>query len=357
VLPAFPAGGTAKPRAAVPHPAPPPRPPAPPDGLGAVHRIVTLLRASPFAEDVVTDALREVARPAERTIRAACTTARDTVDANEEQGGAAGQELLERTAEPLRLVEALLGPDGTLTAALCEEVGHALNKCAVAEYHTTERTRTALMLLAHAAGLARVPRTQDLIEKNTDVIAHSANAIPNGPSDQLQPYLREMVLEGKVERVAAHLRAVAPALVDPASGKRLLAMSRDRRSVAAPVHDEPFLGSVLGCGVRPYRSAGPDPEGTLWATYAVTLFWVPVLPLAMYVINGGRVHARVPVGAGARWVRRLEFTLLLFAVVALVAGVAVAAGTVAGFVIVQLYGRAELRKARVRNWTRLVVRR
>ncbi|MBD0735321.1 hypothetical protein [Streptomyces sp. CBMA29] len=331
--------------------------PAAPDSLAALRRIVALLHASPFPAEVVTDALREVARPAERTVRAACTTARDTVSAHEEQGGTEGTELLEHTAEPLLLVQVLLGPEGSLTAALCEEVGAALNQCAVAHYHATETTRTALFLLDRASDLARVRRTRELIEKNIDVIGHSDTAVPTGPSDELQPYLRRMAGEGKVERVAAHLRAVAPALIDKPSGRRLLALSRDKRSVAAPVHGEPFLGSLLGCGVRPYRSEGPDAEGTLWATYAVALFWVPVLPLAMYVISDGRVCARVPLTARARWARRLVFTAALFALVWTLADPPTAVGLLVGFGVVQLFARAELRKARVRTWAQAVARR
>jgi hypothetical protein len=328
-----------------------PRPPAPPEPKSTAQHFVALLLASPFAEEVVADALREAVRPSERTIRAAVETARVTVNATEDEGGAAGEELVARTTEPLRVVRTLLGRQGTLTAALSQEVAVQLNYCGVAHYNATSTTRTALALLHRAAELAQVRRTQELLADNIDLIGRSATAVPTGPSADLPPFLQKLALAGKVERVAAYLRAMAAVQTDARVRTRLRAQATDRRSVAAPVHEEPFLGSLLGCGVRPHLSAGPDAEGTLWMTYTLTLLYLPVLPLAMYVTDNRGVHSRVPLSTRARWWRRALFTALLIVFVAVVAGLPTAAGFAGVWLVGQLYFRAQLRRSRVGKWS------
>lgn len=320
----------------------------------AAGRLVALLHGSPLPERAVGEALREAVRPAETALRAACTTAREAVAAKEGDGGPAARTLLERTAEPLAVVRRLLGPDAPLTSALEEEIASALNQCAVGEFHATGRVRAPLEVLARAAEYAHVQRTRDLIDRNAEAVAHSGNAVPTGPSGELPSMLRQMCLDGKVERAAAYLRAVAGQLAarDRELAGRMQRLATDRRSVAAPVARQPFTGRFLGCGVQALRVAGPDQEGTRWVTHVLTLFWLPLLPLAAYVRDDRAVRARVPLTRRARWTRR--WTLLLAPVPVMYLEVGLVAAMITLPILVVGYGSflGKLREERVRTWVR-----
>ncbi|WP_329171757.1 hypothetical protein [Streptomyces sp. NBC_01477] len=321
-----------------------------PAGAG---RLVALLHSSPLPERAVADALREAVRPAESALRAACGTAREAVSAAEGDGGPAGRALLERIGDPLGVVRTVLGPDAALTSALEEEVAAALNQCAVGEFHATGRVRAPLEVLAWAAGYAHAQRTKDLIERNAEVVSHSRNASPAGPSDDLPPLLRQMCLDGRVERAAAYLRAMAGQVVnrDRELAGQLMTLATDRRSVAAPVARQPFTGRVLGCGVHALRAPGPDAEGTRWVTHVLTLFWLPLLPLAAYARDDRAVRARVPLTGRARWTRR--WTLLLVPPLALFPVIGPAALPVLAALLIG-YGTflGKMRGERVRTWAR-----
>jgi hypothetical protein len=322
-----------------------------PAGAG---RLVALLHASPLPERAVADALREVVRPAEAALRSACTAAREAVGAEEGDGGPAAAALLERICDPLGVVRTVLGGDAALTSALEEEVASALNQCAVGEFHATGRVRAPLGVLAAAAGYAQVQRTKDLIARNVDVVSHSRNAAPSGPSDDLPPRLREMCTEGKVERPAAFLRAMAARVAarDKELGRQLLTLATDRRSVAAPVTRQPFTGRLLGCGVHALRNGAPNPEGLVWVTHVLTLCWLPLLPLAAYVRDGTGVRAKVPLTGRARWTRR--WTVLMVPVAVLLLAVGVLAAAVAVPALWFGYGLflSKVREERVRMWSR-----
>ncbi|WP_328582885.1 hypothetical protein [Streptomyces sp. NBC_00370] len=317
---------------------------------GAGHRLVTLLRDSPLPDDAVADALRDVVRPAERAVRTACDAAREKARADEDGAGAAGNELLEKADEPMRTVRALLGAEATLTGALSEELAVVLNQCAVTHYNADHPPGLSLELLLRAAEFARDPRTRELVATNKKGVEASVGAaVPTGPSPDLFPYLQAMCRRGRVERAAGHLRALASAVGprDRTMSRQLRDLATDRRSVAAPVRGEPFIGSVAGFGVRPRRSAGPDAHGVLCATYMLTLLYVPVFPIAAYLMNGDGIHAKVPVSAAARWWRRLLLVLAPWLVLLPFIG----APTAMGFVMLSLLALnvtlVSLRKHRV----------
>jgi hypothetical protein len=322
------------------------------DGTRAAGRLVALLRESPLPAEAVSDALRTAVRAAERTLRDACSTAHAAVSAREGAGDTAGRALLERAAEPLRVVRALLGAEDAVATALEESVAVALNVCAVGHFNGNGTARTAQDLLAAAEPLAHVRRTRELIAENRAVVSRSRAAVPTGPAPDLPTALRRMCDAGKVERAAGYLRAMAAAIGyrNIELAKELRATAADRRSVAAPVRGEPFLGSVLGCGVRAQRSPGPDADGARWATYVVALLYVPLLPLATYVMDDRGVHAKVPLTFFARWARRGLFMtaplVAAFAVFGALPGLGVTVGAVVG-VMSAYTGR---RKHRVETW-------
>lgn len=324
----------------------------------AADRLVGLLRCSPFDEEAVNDALREAARPAERTIRAACETATRTAEADEDAAAAAGRELRQRIEEPLRVVQALLGPDAPLTAALSEEAAVALNVCQVIHFNAEGDPQEALPLVVRAGELARDPRTREVIARNRSAV-EDALAIPSGPDSCLPAYLREMCKQGNVDRAAAHLRAIAREVrsTNPELARDLRTWAADRRTLAGPFDGELTNESCWGIGVHLLPLGTPaDPRlvqrGVRVATHAWTVLFIPLFPMAAYLVEGRRVHVRVPMGGFARAWRRLLLTAVPAWAALLLSGASAALGMATAMVLAQLLAAMYLQRRRVRAWLR-----
>ncbi len=250
-------------------------------------------------------------------------------------------------------VQALLGDASPLTTALSEELAVILNQCAVTDHNDGGTARTARELLDRAAALARVTRTRELVVDNQRIIARSKNPASSVGAGELPRELRELCRRGKIEQAAGHLRAVAAVVErgNPALARELRAKATDRRTLTAPVHGEPFCGSLLGCGVR-MRAGGRDDRGFLHVTYALSLLYVPVLPLAGYLMDGRGVHARVPLGARARWWRRLVFTGLPVVLLLMMFSFPASLPVVCGLLFGLSTYRVKVREQRVRSWAR-----
>jgi hypothetical protein len=315
-------------------------------GEPAAARLVALLNESPLPEEAVDFALRETVRPAERAVRAACIAARNTVRQDGSTAAATGDEVLARTAEHLEVVRALCGADGVLMDALSDEVALVVNECAVIHDQVTERPGPALGLLARGAGLARIPRTRDLIQKNSSVLRQNALMGP----------LNAMCRKGKLERAARHLRALVRYASDDGLSAAAKEKAKDSRGLTASVGNPPSntITPVIGSLLVGRRAR--NEQGRFISTSMLTVLFIPLIPIAAFEVDDLRVYARVPLSTFTRWWRRFVLTALVVLPVHAFAPAPydwIGVVAVLGFVV----GRLGLLQLRLRVWARQQVAR
>jgi hypothetical protein len=146
--------------------------------------------------------------------------------------------------------------------------------------------------ISDPAGLAaRAPALATLAAQNPSV----ASALGRGDRKALHDALAEIVRR-------------RPGTTDAGHAAQLL---KRRRLFLAPLQRAPALFRVNGCGVGLYGESDKDPEdGTYVATYCLSFLFIPVLPLAQYVVRnaGGRSYnffGKVPLSGAARLWRRV----------------------------------------------------
>jgi hypothetical protein len=287
---------------------------------GEAARHVRLVEASPFREGPVRRALRAAVRGPEARVKAACEAAAEQPD---REGLKAARALLSETAEPLRVVEALLGRSDTLTRACRDEVAGVANRCAVGYFNRRRKDNGVSRVLERARGVAVSDSVVELIDQNLAVVA----------SDPVLREVEPLLKQGKVDAAAARLRAWHRVTKDPRRKAALAAILDDpRRLASVPREANPgcvfFLGAHL-YGARDHRVEASGVH-TWITTLHLTVLWIPLVPLTSHIVghdpaDRSRVFGgRVPLGDGARFYRVL-------ALVALPALVAVqAAGAAAG---------------------------
>ena len=91
---------------------------------------------------------------------------------------------------------------------------------------------------------------------------------------------------------------------------------RELRTWAEPA-DEPGLYELSGIGTRLRGSYQEAPDGSRVATLWLTLLFLPVFPIAAYVVSGDasdglRFHGRVPLPMTARIMRGLVMAMVGF---------------------------------------------
>lgn len=310
---------------------------------GAATRLVELLRRSPLEEEAVGAALREAVRIDERALLTACAAARDAARADSGAAGAAGRELLVVSDELLRVVEAVCGPGDPVAGALSEEVALALNNCAVAHFDETELCHPALELLERADDRARVRSTVELVTSNLSTVRAAAYL----------PELRAMCDSGRVERAAAYLRALARRATDPGKARELREQAAGARLLAAPPENLTVSPTEV-FGNRLVGRRAPDGQGRFIATDMFTVLWIPLIPIAAYLLDDRRaVYGQVPLSAFARWWRRL-FVLGLAAgaggIVAAVSGDALPFSAASALCAALFFLPAVMRRIRAHRW-------
>lgn len=110
-------------------------------------------------------------------------------------------------------------------------------------------------------------------------------------------------------------RARALELLRRNPGPELTRCARHITDQLEPLGAAPALFRVNGCGVGLYGSREQRDDGSYETTRYLCVLWVPVFPLDAFRVSredgGYRFYGKVPLGSGARWVRRLVGGLVL----------------------------------------------
>lgn len=301
-------------------------------------RHVRVLQGAPFDRGLVVRALADAVRPVEARLRDATEATERAAAAEPAEADAAGWRLLEDSADGLRVLALLLPTDAT-TAALHDEVAHAAASCAVAHFDATGRSDEALALLAEARGLAHERTTREFVERNRRTIADAQVLAVVAP-------LREA---GNVDGAADVLRLWRRTCADENLRERLDRLADDPRAVRAPVDEAPARSGFLGCGMRPFGRRAVGDDGTWIETRCLSVFGLPVFPLAAYLSDKRYVYAKVPLSPATRWAQSglLVALAVLVALVGFGPGVAAAAAAV---VVAGLLLDVAVHRRKTRGW-------
>ncbi|MET0237988.1 MAG: hypothetical protein ABW224_25335 [Kibdelosporangium sp.] len=267
----------------------------------AADRLSVLLDESPFPDDVVDDVLREAVRPAEREIRAACSTTRDALQAKEDQAESLADDLLAKVGRPMRVIEALQGKEADVTVALSDEIALLVNNCAIGHNRVTGTVSTALRLLELAKPMARIRGTIELIGENISVI---------GLND-LTTEMRELCDRGKVGSADRRRRALLAVLPDGDLKDALQSIPPDDKRVGGDVHRVPQPFNIFGMGTRYVTLPRRDEPFQSTTVLMMTIFFIPLIPVSAYLTSYPRFRARIPLGRSARWWRFIVLNFLL----------------------------------------------
>jgi hypothetical protein len=267
----------------------------------AADRLVQLLNESPFSDDVVDDVLREAIRPAERVIRATCTNARDGLLADENRAASLADEVLAKVAEPMRVVEALMGNKDSVTVALSDDIALVVNNCAVAHHRVTERPGTASRLLARAKPFAYVHSTVELIDNNIEVIA----------MEDLTKEMHALCERGHVNGADRRRRALLNVMPEGDLKDALREIPPNDKRVAAEVRRAPVVFNLLGVGTTVVHRVLPGFPFFTTSTVMLSLLFIPLLPITAYLTSYPAIIAKVPLSAVARWWRFVAVNFLL----------------------------------------------
>ena len=108
---------------------------------------------------------------------------------------------------------------------------------------------------------------------------------------------------GNVDGAADLLRAWRRRTTDPQTREHLDRLLGDPRTIRADVDDGPTRRQYLGCGVAPVGRRAHESDDTWLETRCLTVFWVPVFPLATFLSDENYVYAKVSMSTWARWVQ------------------------------------------------------
>ncbi|AXB41543.1 hypothetical protein [Amycolatopsis albispora] len=270
-------------------------------GQQAADRHLWVLDESSFDDDLVDAALREAARPAEDRIRAACEEADRVATTTPRAAIEAGHLLLERAERPLRTIAGLLGADDPVTTAAHDEVARAANLCAIAHSNKTGDRAPALDLLPGAAELARERTTIELIDRNLAVLDQS----------RVVSAVEDLCGAGKVNQAADRLRAWRRRTRDERLRAQIDEVLADPTVLRTPPAGVPVRGSFFGWGAYLWGRRPTSQPGMYVATHYLTVFFVPLVPMAAYLRDETYIYGKVPLSPAARWWRTVGLVLLV----------------------------------------------
>jgi hypothetical protein len=291
-------------------------------------RHVRLLRASPFEDALVNQALRAAVVHVEERLPIMCTAAQRAVKADVNNAADAAGTLLDEARPLLRVVDTLLGSDDPLARALHDEVASSVNICSVSYYNATDKGQPVVDLLRRAQDFAREPSTVDLVERNLKILEKSV----------LVAEVAQLCQKGSVEGAAARLRAWRRHTADQRRKEQITLLLSDPRALRSPISAAPSRGSVNGVGVALYGRRSPASDGTYIATEFFTVLFLPVIPLAAYLRDDKYFYQKVPLSALERWWRRLAVMVIPVWIVVLSADRWVA-GTVVFLAVLYMLAR------------------
>ncbi|WP_020666134.1 hypothetical protein [Amycolatopsis nigrescens] len=275
-------------------------------GVEAADRHLWLLDESPFDEDMVDLVLRDAVRPAEARVHTACETA-DRVSLTSPQDAiTAGHALLTQVRSPLRVIAGLLGADDPVTAAAHDLSARSLNLCAVSHDNLTSAGGPALTLLPKARSMARERTTIELIDKNLAVI-----------NDQLVTgKVEDLRVKSRVDKAADRLRALRRHTTDERLRDGIDKVLADPMALRAPLTGSlPFRGSWFGWGMYLMGKRWTGDGGKFVTTHFITVFFVPVIPVAAHLRDDLYFYGKVPMSRLTRWWRLVALLLLAFFVI------------------------------------------
>ncbi|MQM25539.1 hypothetical protein [Glycomyces albidus] len=283
----------------------------------AAERHMRVLNESPFGKDLVRKAARNAVHGPETRIKTACETAKEASDS---QGLKAARTLLLETAEPIRVVEALMGFDDPLNRACREEVAKTANRCAVGYFNQRRKGTGIARVLQVARKVAVAKATIELIDENLAVV-------------ESEPLIREvqpLLDRGRIDAAAARLRAWHRLTTDPDREAALKKILDDPRRLASkPYNSNPGCIFFIGAhqyGNRDERSEPGSSVQTHIATLYLTFLWIPLVPLSAHLVGHDpatweRVFGgRVPLSEAARIYRVVALVGLPALLTAMIAG-------------------------------------
>ncbi|QUH04016.1 hypothetical protein HUO13_27210 [Saccharopolyspora erythraea] len=273
-------------------------------GAEAADRHMWLLDESTFDDDLIDAALRDAVRPAEERVRAACEAANRVTETAPRDAIDAGHVLLEQTAAPLRTIAGMLSGDDPVTAATHDEVARSLNLCAVAHHNETDARGPALGVLSSARALARESTTIELIDRNTTVIAEK----------RVLSEIDDLCKAGKVNTAADRLRAWRRHADDEPLRQHIDAVLANPAALLTPPKGLPVQGSFFGWGAYLMGRRETTEPGKFLTTHYLTVFFIPVFPMAVYLRDAMYVYGKVPMSMPARWWRLVALLLVAAAV-------------------------------------------
>ncbi|MEU5871110.1 hypothetical protein AB0A73_06050 [Glycomyces sp. NPDC047369] len=278
----------------------------------AAARHVARLQDAKFREGPVKRARRAAVAPAEARVKAACEAAADRGDA---AGLKAAQALLSDTAEPLRVVEALLGAADPLSRACRDEVAGTANRCAVGYFNKRRKDNGVSRVLERARAIAASDSVAALIDDNLAVVK----------TEPILGAVEPLLKQNRIDAAAARLRAWRRITRDPVRKAALDEILADPRRLCGEIREANLGGCLFFFGAQQYgardhRTATPGVRTHVTTLY-LTLLWIPLVPLSAHIVGHdtttwGRVYGgRVPLSGAARAYR----VLFLVAAPALIA--------------------------------------
>ena len=132
------------------------------------------------------------------------------------------------------------------------------------------------------------------------------------------PDVFALLRAGRVEQARHALLRLRKNAGDAALAARAEHLVADPRRMLGPVEKAPTLFTLNTFGARLYGRGSVGADGTYVATYCVCALFLPLVPLAAYLVaregKSYRFHGRVPLGAFARTWRALALTVPLLVV-------------------------------------------
>ncbi|MGH3430391.1 MAG: hypothetical protein ACRDQZ_22955, partial [Mycobacteriales bacterium] len=300
----------------------------------------------------VDAALRAVVAPVLRRIETTCEAARSASARDPADGCATGARALEQLRPAVRTVSAVLTPTHPTARAARDQLADTLNLCAVRQANATKITyngaqigfTAVLDLLKEAEKFACLAATTKLISENTgdirqlhaQALQHGQGAAPRSTSPTTGPapgprtgseifaelrrskrgpwsYIDRLCQEGYPNLAHDALALWGYFLArDPVVTKQINTLLAKPAPFVARMKRPPKRAMVLGCGVgiRSYRGEGTVGGGNVMAIQYLVLFFIPLIPIAAYLVSGDPPRTfdfvgKVPLGMGPRYWRKL----------------------------------------------------
>ncbi|WP_335987873.1 hypothetical protein [Glycomyces sp. MUSA5-2] len=279
----------------------------------AAARHVAHLDEAGFREGPVKRARRAAVAPAEARVKAACEAA---VERGDGAGLKAVQALLSDTAEPLRVIEALLGRTDPLSRACRDEVAGTANRCAVGYFNKRRKDNGVSRVLERARTIAASDAVAALIDDNLAVVK----------TEPILGTVEPLLKQNRIDAAAARLRAWHRFTKDPVRKAALAEILADPRRLCGEIREANLGGCLFFFGAKQYgardhRSTTPGVRTHVTTLY-LTFLWIPLVPLSAHIVGydtatWGRVYGgRVPLSGAAR-VYRVLFLIAAPALIAL----------------------------------------